>query len=74
MFIRHGEKPQPGGDAGVNANGTIDDESLTPRGWQRAGALARFFCRTPPDPSILPGTVFASGVAHDSKANGRSRP
>lgn len=43
-LIRHGEKPgetNPGQPPmGVNENGLPDPSSLTPRGWQRAGALA----------------------------------
>ena len=44
VLIRHAEKPL--GDAtphGVNLDGVLDGESLTPRGWQRAGALVGFF-------------------------------
>lgn len=52
-LIRHAEKP---GDPGVTAAG-VDEEghpnlaSLTPRGWQRAGALVALFDRdaTAPD-------------------------
>lgn len=44
MLIRHGEKP-PGDPPphGVSAHGERDMESLTVRGWQRAGALASLF-------------------------------
>lgn len=44
MLIRHGEKP-PGDPPphGVSAHGERDTESLTVRGWQRAGALASLF-------------------------------
>jgi len=57
-LIRHGEKPPnppgpgdqpaavaPPGTAalGVDATGCVNDHSLTPRGWQRSGALAVFF-------------------------------
>jgi len=57
-LIRHGEKPpNPVGAGaptpaaaprvapalGVDATGCLNDHSLTPRGWQRAGALAVFF-------------------------------
>ena len=60
MFIRHAEKP-PGvspyeGD-GVDARGKKDDESLTVRGWQRAGALAKFFQSAT---ALRPNVVFAS--------------
>jgi hypothetical protein len=40
-FIRHAEKPDAAlGTAGTDEQGNADDRSLTPRGWQRAGALA----------------------------------
>jgi hypothetical protein len=44
MLVRHAEKPV--GDAppyGVTVDGTVDPESLTPRGWQRAGAMVGLF-------------------------------
>ena len=41
MLIRHGEKPTDDSpDQGVSASGERESESLTVRGWQRAGALA----------------------------------
>jgi hypothetical protein len=44
MIIRHSEKPgKPGPPFGVDHAGNPDPESLAPRGWQRAGALAVFF-------------------------------
>jgi broad specificity phosphatase PhoE len=42
LLIRHAEKPH-GSIKGVDADGTKDDEALTARGWQRAGALAVWF-------------------------------
>jgi hypothetical protein len=71
MFIRHAEKPLDGGDDGVTANGHADPESLTPRGWQRAGALARFFQSLPPsggDALLTPAVVFAAGTGPGSKS------
>ncbi len=48
-ILRHGEKPAEHGPAvgrppfGVDAYGQETDHGLTPRGWQRAGALAVLF-------------------------------
>jgi broad specificity phosphatase PhoE len=63
MFIRHAEKSDVPGK-GVQPDGMQDDESLTVRGWQRAGALAQFFAR----PELKPGVIFASGLGHGSKS------
>ena len=67
MFIRHAEKPgqPPKGGDGVTVDGKQDDESLTVRGWQRAGALAKFFSSQPP---MRPNIIFAAGVGHGSKS------
>lgn len=66
MFIRHAEKPGVGNnDRGVAADGEPSDESLTVRGWQRAGALIALFCARP---EMRPNTIFASGVGHESKS------
>ena len=43
MLIRHAEKPVPDRTEGVRWRGRADPESLTALGWQRAGALVRFF-------------------------------
>lgn len=44
MLIRHAERPSPDKTfRGVDIAGRKDKESLTVRGWQRAGALVRFF-------------------------------
>ena len=65
MFIRHAEKPDKVA-AGVTAAGTPDKEDLIVQGWQRAGALGRFFA--PVDPATRakgisqPGTIFAAMV------------
>ncbi|MBN8952425.1 MULTISPECIES: hypothetical protein [unclassified Rhizobium] len=45
MIIRHAERPMDGGkDQGVRPDGSPSANSLTVRGWQRAGALVRLFC------------------------------
>jgi len=70
MLIRHAEKPEEG-MYGVAPNGSIDAESLTTRGWQRAGALVRFFCPLVPIPDssvTTPHTVFAAGVGPGSSS------
>lgn len=65
MFIRHAEKPGAAEDGnGVTADGGEDVESLTVRGWQRAGALVHFFSRS----ELRPITIFASGLGHGSKS------
>jgi hypothetical protein len=44
FLIRHAEKPDPkAGIGGVSHNGQPDGESLSVRGWQRAGALSALF-------------------------------
>ena len=44
MLVRHAEKPPDEGPPhGVTAEGERESESLTVRGWQRAGALVSFF-------------------------------
>lgn len=67
MFIRHAEKPNepPDGGDGVDSNGKKDDESLVIRGWQRAGALAKFFQS---QPALCPDVVFAAGVGKHSES------
>jgi hypothetical protein len=78
MLIRHGEKPTDENvePYGVKADGEQDFESLLPRGWQRAGALAVLF-----DPArgalqagglAVPNKIYAS---HDKKKDkGSKRP
>ena len=43
MLIRHAEKPLDPPPHGVTSDGVREKESLTVRGWQRAGALVSFF-------------------------------
>jgi len=47
MVMRHAEKPaKDGAPHGVTLDGERNKESLQPRGWQRAGALANLFAPT----------------------------
>lgn len=73
MLIRHAEKPSEDGKVkGVSATGAPDPEELIVRGWQRSGALVRFFA--PRDGAFAdrrlatPGAIFASGVAKHSNS------
>jgi hypothetical protein len=73
MIIRHGEKPGADGtDAGVSPEGGPDPEDLTVRGWQRSGALVRFFApaggRFSHAEVATPDVIFASGVTPHSKS------
>jgi broad specificity phosphatase PhoE len=66
LLIRHAEKPdlaKPGSPAGVNGAGAADQHSLTPVGWQRAGAWAELFAPSLPGavPALpRPERIFAS--------------
>jgi hypothetical protein len=76
MVIRHGEKP-PGDNApyGVTIKGEREKESLTVRGWQRAGALVSFFAPANgsfQDSSLAtPQFIYASTP---TRRNGSRRP
>jgi hypothetical protein len=44
MVVRHAEKPDKADDvSGVDPEGDKSKNDLSPRGWQRSGALVRFF-------------------------------
>jgi broad specificity phosphatase PhoE len=64
MLIRHGEKQPDSGPPpyGVNADGQQDEHSLSTRGWQRAGALVKFFVEPRADGIEPPEAVYASKV------------
>jgi hypothetical protein len=73
MIIRHAEKPADDGSIlGVSAAGNQDPEELIVKGWQRAGALVRFFAPFASqfaDPALAtPDFLFASAVAKHSKS------
>ena len=63
-FIRHAEEHKK---AGLNERGEPDDHSLTIRGWQRAGALARFFAGGMANAG-RPDVIYASRVAEGSES------
>jgi hypothetical protein len=76
MLIRHGEKPaEDGPPFGVDISGNRDDDSLSPLGWQRAGALTVLFApsRGPLQDSALarPEFLFSCGREKERK---RLRP
>lgn len=73
MLLRHAEKPLGDGPPhGVTIEGTQDPESLTPRGWQRAGAIIGLFApdlsgaRSPRLPT--PTHIFASQIGPQSSS------
>jgi len=73
MVIRHAEKPSDDGTiAGVAQDGSKNPEELVIRGWERAGALVRFFVPRDgrfTDPRLAtPNIIFASAVAPHSKS------
>lgn len=72
MVIRHAERPNSSGSiAGVTAAGANNKRELIVRGWQRSGALARFFAplHGSTDPRLAePKTIFASKVGKQSKS------
>jgi hypothetical protein len=63
MLIRHAEKPDETGTLlGVGYTGTPDPNQLSVRGWQRAGALVRFFApagQELPKDIATPSAIFA---------------
>jgi hypothetical protein len=65
LIMRHADKPEPGGDGGVDATGKPDNNSLTPRGWQRAGIWADLFAPALGQQPVLPkpAAIFASAPA-----------
>ncbi|MET9486250.1 hypothetical protein [Nocardia sp. NPDC006630] len=79
MIIRHGEKPEGSGSPyGITADGDHDAESLTVRGWTRAGALIGLF-----DPRTADGkpAAFRPGLSRpatifgaDPGSGGSKRP
>src|SRR5208283_4339702 len=73
MIVRHAEKPSDDGSiVGVSQAGAADPEELIVQGWQRSGALVRFF--KPVTGSLsnpvlsTPDAIFASGTSKHSKS------
>jgi broad specificity phosphatase PhoE len=71
MIIRHAEKPSKDGLVhGVTHIGEHDRHALSVRGWQRAGALVRFFAPLNPRPAdsliATPRSIFASAATAQS--------
>jgi broad specificity phosphatase PhoE len=64
LLIRHGEKQPALGPPpyGVNEAGEQDAHSLSPSGWQRAGALVPFFYKPWAAEIEIPDAMFASRV------------
>ena len=63
ILIRHAEKPVEHGPQGFTHEGKPDPHSLTAAGWQRSGALIRYFNpqagEAPPSGLPLPDHVMA---------------
>ena len=74
MLVRHGEKPDgPGPPYGILPSGEQDLESLSVRGWTRAGALVGLFAPPVGKPRHRlrrPTALFAS----DPEGTGSKRP
>ncbi len=77
MLIRHGEKPDIDAGSCVPPFGLLEDGAqsrygLTPRGWQRAGALALLFgpegAAFRPKSLATPDVVFASAIGPHSRS------
>ena len=66
MLVRHAEKPlNDGPPHGVTVDGEPDPESLTPRGWQRAGALVGLFAsgRLPTPTHLFASQIGSQGAS-----------
>ena len=76
MVIRHAEKPE-GAVQGVDADGNDGKEFLVVQGWQRVGALVRFFAPSSAQfqrPGIgQPQSLFASGPVSKKNAGSGSK-
>ncbi|HEY6234429.1 MAG TPA: hypothetical protein VIW69_04885 [Candidatus Elarobacter sp.] len=77
FIIRHGEKPtdpNPGSTdptIGITADGSPNGSSLTPFGWQRAGALAGLFAPYASSARanlLTPGEMYSPSYSDDPKS------
>lgn len=69
MIIRHAEAPVPGQFKGLRQSGEEDEHSLIVRGWQRAGALIRFFMR--PEHAAIAVPTHLIGPSHTDDTSRR---
>jgi len=71
MLIRHAEKPAAD-ISGVSEHGNEDPDELSVRGWQRAGALVRYFApfggKFAHPTLATPGLVFAAAPTDHAKS------
>jgi len=71
MLIRHAEKPSDDGKIhGVDVTGEKDHESLSVRGWQRAGAISALFTnqrgRLSHKGLSIPDQLYATAHGHEN--------
>lgn len=71
LFIRHAEEPDGEFICGVTEQGDPDPYSLSPRGWQRAGALAAWLARKDAEAEgvkLRPAAIFAHGTGEKERS------
>ena len=78
ILIRHAEKPLNPPPFGVDEEGVESKYCLTPRGWQRAGALVAFFAQPTRAEIATPTALYASAariskIGDDGADIGKSR-
>ena len=73
VLIRHAEIPGTQPPFGIDADGVRDEFGLVPRGWQRAGALARLFAPNGSEPSgvAAPTRLIAPAFGDPDAAKAR---
>ena len=77
MIIRHAEKPEDDGTPppGIGADGNPDRHALLVRGWERAGALGRFFAPRDGrlvDPALATPKAIIAAAPSDAHRSERS--